>query len=198
MVIRTIFLLLVLPLTAPAQPDADELSDIRERYVETERQLNNCALFEEKAWKEHPGHDQYTPDIRGYYSGDAGTFIKLEETGEGQWLAIYRAYYLEDGELFFCYEAGHEAMEFYSADEMDMTAEEFAESPKEARTLRFYERRIYIAYGEIIKVLVKEKVLPPDTGSYNFDQTGSEVADPAEYDILQYMERAEKLMRALR
>jgi hypothetical protein len=145
--------LMILFLTQSSTQD-DRIDQIRAWYKEIEGKLSSCTLIE----TEGEYFEGTVPEVKGWYDNVTNQFIKIEAYMGADNHEETIMYYLNNGIVFFTFTQGTGVDEFYTAEEMNMSEEEYYESGMEAKTYDSWEDRRYFHDRKCIRNLHRSKV----------------------------------------
>ena len=190
-------LLLLLPSFLIAQTTDDKIKNIRSWYKDVEENLTRCTVIELTDWVDEQEYFGYNPVFKGYYNAENKQFIKIEEKGMADWHEVTKMYYLKGGVLFFVFIKGYNADEMYTAEELGISETEFWQRGGEAKNLKAYEERIYLAENKTIRYLKKEKIF--STGEQNFDMSdlNNENRNTNEIDTQRIISYVNRILNAI-
>jgi len=190
---KILFLLLVLfSNQLISQTTEESILEIRKMYKETENVLNICEIINSNDWIDEEQYNGYTPEITAYYDTRRKEIVKIVEYGAGDWHESTTSYYLREGKLFFVFIESYSPEEMFTGEELGMTEEELHESGGEAKTLDYYEGRIYIKDWVVIRDLTKHKIMSASEGDPSLKEIKNEQEEifPGNYEgVFSHLEK---------
>ncbi|MCB9224066.1 MAG: hypothetical protein H6582_07830 [Crocinitomicaceae bacterium] len=172
------FLFISMSFLASSQSTEDRVKTIREWYKETEGKIKNCIQL--------PLTDINDPnyvvggsyDIIAYYDSASHQIIKIVEETYYDWAVNKTSWYFKKGECFFIFNEFNGAKEMYTAEELEITEEEYWQRGGEAKTVEFNEDRMYYnSEGKCIRYLNKNTVVPASETQPNMKDVSNETLD---------------------
>ncbi len=192
---RTLILLLFMgPLVAFGQTSSEKVKQIRTWYAESEKLASSCTIVKMNDWADPDQYEGYSPEYTAWYDKNTKTFVKISETGGGDWHETTTSYHLNKGKLFFIFSKGYTPGTMYTAKELNMTEEELWQSGGEAKTLNAFEHRWYVWESTVFKTLVKDKEFTAKNGTFDMVEKFN-LSDVKNETVIPNDEKARKMFK---
>lgn len=152
-----------------AQDIEDDIKQIRKWYGEVESKMKECQKMNLEDYTQLEDIDG-PMEVLAYYHPATDKFLKIEFRVFADWHEEVSQYYLNNEQLFFEYTTGNSADEMYTAEELNITEQEFWERGGEAKTISYSQYRTYYKDGEVIRFLSKFKTVKSEDPAPDFSK----------------------------
>ena len=150
-------LILFLPISFLSYGNEEDIQQIKTWHKQIEDNLSKCVKIPLTVFYDEDYVTGGSNDLEGYFDTTTNQLVKIVEHTYYDWAEDENAYYFHDGNLFFVFSSGSYPGEMYTAEELETIEDELWQRGGEAKTINYYERRIYYKAAICIKHLYKEK-----------------------------------------
>ncbi|MEX1002606.1 MAG: hypothetical protein WDZ35_10870 [Crocinitomicaceae bacterium] len=135
----------------------EDIQQIKEWYKQIEDNLDNCVKVPLTAFYDEDYVTGGSSDLEGYIDTTTNQLVKIIEHTYYDWAEDVNSYYFHEGNLFFIFSHGNYPGEMYTAEELEISEDELWQRGGEAKTINYYERRVYYKSAVCIRHQYKEK-----------------------------------------
>jgi hypothetical protein len=180
-----------------SQKEQNQIEEIKSWYKEIESNLKNCAIVKNPSFWDDNYPTGSTLDLVGYYDSTKGYFVKIITYSGGDWHEEWNSYYFNDSILFFIYSRGYTPGEYYTAEEMEMSEEEYWQSGGECKNLDAFEQRLYYADKKCIRFLSKNEIVKDYDENIALTDTKNVTEDPSAENYTRIANHAAAMAKSL-